>query len=356
MPRRRNPWTLGAGAPDADKGRAWNAGPLPTTDFEMVYEEPKKPKTKAEAAPVYGTRKRAAAAAWHAPASERDELLVAIAKLGGIRQADARRWFGAAGAKEIASVRVGGIRRLIAPKGKGLTEDRLGTALRELGFGVATHYGQRGEPLADVLHERLTSDRQVWAGQAAVDAQVRALADARAEAEAAHASDFAAGRTNPTKRRAGKRIAKAARIGDPLAREMVHRAHVGKRIAAAAKRGDKLAKAMVREARRTRRNPLLVLHNPTPSTAALAAFRKFHDADPQDVRTLPKGFPDLVALGTLRHVIYQPTHSARSGPAFKHRFGPGRHVLAATIDGKSLYIIPDKGRPFRVDWQRGIIG
>lgn len=159
--------------------------------------------------------------------------------------------------------------------------------------------------------------------------------------------------------RTGKRIAKAARQGDPLAREMVSRARVGKRIVDAAKRGDPLAKAMVREAKkRTRKNPaLVVLHNPTePSAAALEAFRRFHDADPQDIRPLPKGLPDLVALGTLRHVIYQPTHSARSGPAFKHRFGPGRHVLAATVDGKHLYIIPDKGKPFRVDWDRGIIG
>lgn len=116
-----------------------------------------------------------------------------------------------------------------------------------------------------------------------------------------------------------------------------------------------------RPAAKRRRNPELVTiglaGNPSraPSAAALAAFRRFHDADPSGLRDLGPGMPDLVALGDLQAIVYRPTRSVRSGPAFEHQFGRGA-ILAATVDGRRLFCLPAKGKPFRVDWERGIIG
>jgi DNA-directed RNA polymerase specialized sigma24 family protein len=105
--------------------------------------------------------------------------------------------------------------------------------------------------------------------------------------------------------------------------------------------------------------PLVVLSNPAPerepSAAAVAAFKKFHGVAPRRVRRLPPGFPELVALGLLREVVYRPTIGQRKGPAFFHKFGAGG-MLAATPDGTRLFLVPAPRRPFRVDWSRGIVG
>lgn len=120
---------------------------------------------------------------------------------------------------------------------------------------------------------------------------------------------------------------------------------------------------MKKRRRPRRRNPtVIVASNPArtrakraPSAAALAAFRRFHDDQPPAVTDLGPGMPDLVALGELREIVYRPTIGARRGPAFVHRFGRGAR-LAASIDGKRLFLVPAAGKPFRVDWDLGIIG
>lgn len=115
-----------------------------------------------------------------------------------------------------------------------------------------------------------------------------------------------------------------------------------------------------RKGKRENGQLLTILANPALSRSsvnpkALAAFRKFHQVEPKKLIKLPKGAPDLIVMGTLREVVYQPTRGVRKGPAFFHRFGKGAR-LAATVDGKQVFLIPDKGKPFRVDWERGIIG
>jgi hypothetical protein len=108
--------------------------------------------------------------------------------------------------------------------------------------------------------------------------------------------------------------------------------------------------------KKPRRNPsLLTLTNPGDLAAARRAFRRFHHVDPKRVRKVPGSGPPLIALGMLREVVYQPTRGARKGPAFVHKFGKGA-TLASTADGKTLLVIPATGKPFRVDWSRGIIG
>lgn len=111
-----------------------------------------------------------------------------------------------------------------------------------------------------------------------------------------------------------------------------------------------------RQRKVVRKNPkLLVLANPTPSAAALEAFRRFHDTEPKSIRKLPGKGPDLVALGDLVEIVYKPTRGVRRGPAFVHKFGKGA-VLAATVDGSQVVLVPSQRKPFRVDWERGIIG
>jgi len=109
-------------------------------------------------------------------------------------------------------------------------------------------------------------------------------------------------------------------------------------------------------------NPELVTLLANPTTAAdfaagLAAFRRFHATNPKAVRRIGRGKRVLVALGELREVVYSPRRGQRKGPAFFHRFRPGA-VLAASTDGKELRIISagQRGRRFRVDWSRGIVG
>lgn len=106
---------------------------------------------------------------------------------------------------------------------------------------------------------------------------------------------------------------------------------------------------------RRRANPsLMTLTNPVPSDA-LAAYRKFHRRAPTGVRKLGGKGPALVALGDLVEIVYKPTKGARRGPAFVHKFNAGA-VLAATPDGRELVLLPSPRKPFRVDWERGIVG
>jgi len=115
---------------------------------------------------------------------------------------------------------------------------------------------------------------------------------------------------------------------------------------------------MKRRRKAKRRNPdLLVLTNPNTVAEAKAAYRRFHGIDckrTRQLQTVP-GVQALVALGDLKEIVYKPTKGARRGPAFVHKFGAGA-VLAATPDGKHVYLVPAAGRPFRVDFERGIIG
>ena len=95
--------------------------------------------------------------------------------------------------------------------------------------------------------------------------------------------------------------------------------------------------------------------NPAKLSAAAAAYRKFHGIEPKKLRQLGGSGGALVALGDLLEVVYRPTKGQRRGPAFVHKFGRGA-VLAATPDGAQLVLVPAPGRPFRVDWERGIVG
>ena len=110
--------------------------------------------------------------------------------------------------------------------------------------------------------------------------------------------------------------------------------------------------------RRRRRNPdlLTIAGNPADASmvAARAAFRKFHGTEPTNARKIGRGKGVLVALGQLGEVVYKPRRGDRKGPAWFHQFGPGV-VLAATPDGKHLFIIDTKGNRRAVDWARGII-
>jgi len=95
---------------------------------------------------------------------------------------------------------------------------------------------------------------------------------------------------------------------------------------------------------------------PKPSAAARAAFKRFHAVDVQKVAAID--LPgEWIALGELREVVYRPLpkEGARSGAEYFHTFGKGAR-LAASVDGKRLVLIPKKGRPFRVDWNLGIVG
>lgn len=95
--------------------------------------------------------------------------------------------------------------------------------------------------------------------------------------------------------------------------------------------------------------------NPTPTAAAVEAFQRFHETAPRRVvQVKVPGSGDLVALGDLVEIVYRPTRGARRGPAFVHKFGVGA-ILAASVDGRELVLVPGR-RPFRVDWERGIVG
>lgn len=105
--------------------------------------------------------------------------------------------------------------------------------------------------------------------------------------------------------------------------------------------------------RRRRTNPrLLIVGNPTRT--AHAAFRKFHGTEPSKVRRID-GDDDLVALGDIVEVIYRPRTGVRTDADYVHKFNPGA-ILAATVDGTALHVIPNPRKPFHVDWSRGIIG
>lgn len=123
----------------------------------------------------------------------------------------------------------------------------------------------------------------------------------------------------------------------------------GRRRAAAGRSGPR---------KRRRRNPeLLTIYNPARSELAAAEkrYREFHGVAPEKVRRIGAGKGVLIALGTLKELVYQPRRGHRRGPAFFHRFGPGA-VLAASVDGREVRIVKPTGRPVRVKWDRGITG
>lgn len=106
-------------------------------------------------------------------------------------------------------------------------------------------------------------------------------------------------------------------------------------------------------------NPqLLTIGNPASSkelAAALKAYRRFHGCDPKQTSKVPNGEGRvLIALGELRRIDYRPSRGDRRGPTWFHHFRPGV-VLAATPDGKQLFIVDRKTGKRLVDWERGII-
>lgn len=123
------------------------------------------------------------------------------------------------------------------------------------------------------------------------------------------------------------------------------------------RRQAKAAK-LTRASRRRKNGELVTLlaGNPSPSSKARAAFKRFHGVEVQKHRAID--LPgEWVALGELREVVYKPLpkDGDRSGAEYFHKFGRGARI-AASIDGKRLVLIPAKGRPFRVDWSLGIVG
>lgn len=106
-------------------------------------------------------------------------------------------------------------------------------------------------------------------------------------------------------------------------------------------------------------NPqLLTIGNPASSkelAEALAAYRRFHGCDPKVTSKVPNGEGRvLIALGELRRIDYRPNRGDRRGPTWFHHFRPGV-VLAATPDGKQLFIVDRKTGKRLVDWERGIV-
>ena len=88
---------------------------------------------------------------------------------------------------------------------------------------------------------------------------------------------------------------------------------------------------------------------------ALEAYERFHGVAPKRWRRIGDGEEVLIALGELERVIYGPKRGDRAGVGYYHDFRPGA-TLAASVDGKRLFMLPSKRRPFRVKWDRGIVG
>lgn len=118
----------------------------------------------------------------------------------------------------------------------------------------------------------------------------------------------------------------------------------------------------MKKKRARRRNAELVTllaGNPSrlqPSKGARAAFRRFHGVDVQKLRQI--ALPgEWVALGELLDLSYRPKPKggARSDADYVHRFKRGA-IVAASVDGKRLVLIPNGSKPFKVDWDLGIVG
>lgn len=222
------------------------------------------------------------------------QLLTRIRELGGI---NLRTWPGQT-ARELGK----GMRNVFRKRG-GLPFDRMARVLAEDGYGTPERDGETYDPS--------------WL--------IEAVSDAANGAEVlpASASEFVMRRE----------------LRERQQRERAHRQHD-------------------RAQRRANPKLLTMVANPSkrqPSAAAIAAFREFHETDPKAIRQIPGKGPDLIALGDLVEIVYRPTRGARRGPAFVHKFGRGA-VLAATVDGQQLVLLPSPRKPFRVKWDRGIIG
>lgn len=119
--------------------------------------------------------------------------------------------------------------------------------------------------------------------------------------------------------------------------------------------------------RRTRRPPahparnpdLLTISGANPiSTAALAAYSRFHGEKgaPVAIR-IPRrpGMPrDLVGLGRALAIIYRPRRGHRRRSAWEHKFGADVH-LAASADGRQLFVVNGPKGRMHVDFRRGIV-
>jgi hypothetical protein len=105
------------------------------------------------------------------------------------------------------------------------------------------------------------------------------------------------------------------------------------------------------------KNPeLMILGNPT-ETRKLAEeqFRRFHGTKPRSRKVDVEGEDFLVEIGRLKEVVYHPQKGIRADAEWFHRFR--NSILAASVDGQRLYIVPaDGSKPLRFDPDRGIIG
>lgn len=94
---------------------------------------------------------------------------------------------------------------------------------------------------------------------------------------------------------------------------------------------------------------------PRDLAAALAKGERFHGRELKHVTELPGEGPTLISLGPLEEVVYRATRDTGKRTRWVHKFGQGAR-LATTVDGRQLVIVPKDGKPFRVDFERGIVG
>ena len=128
-------------------------------------------------------------------------------------------------------------------------------------------------------------------------------------------------------------------------------------IAAVWKKEDEEAILKKAEDLKKKENPeLMILGNPVPTEElAEEQFRRFHGTRPKKREVEVEGEEFLIEIGTLKEVVYHPSHGIRSDAEWFHKFRGS--TLAASVDGQRLYIVPKRGgKPLRFDPDRGIIG
>lgn len=105
------------------------------------------------------------------------------------------------------------------------------------------------------------------------------------------------------------------------------------------------------------KNPTLaVLGNPQSLSKAKAEYERFHGVECEKVTQVGEGKEPVIALGTLEQIRYRPSRGERKGPTWFHDFKTKGLILAASPDGKRLYIVDKRGGKARlVDWDKGII-